>query len=115
MPDRCYSLFTFFVFSKFAPFQKMKPASDFKSWQPSYGKRRSRRKIWTYDRLKSEVLYSKWKTVEFLFEKGLLKRDQECPVCAKQMKLSKCSVRHAGEEVQFRCQRRHFNPSTKSK
>ena len=109
---QCYA---FFVFSKFSPFLKMKRASDLKPWEQSYRKRRSRRKFWTYDRLNSQVLSSKQKTVEFLFDKGLLKREQDCPVCAKPMKLSKCSIRHSSEEVQFRCQRRHFNPSTKSK
>ena len=83
-----------------------------KPWRLSYASRRTGHEIWTYDGLCNEVLCSKQDTIDFLTEKGLLKRTQLCPKCSEQMEVTKCSENDAIEEVQFRCQKRHFNSST---
>lgn len=83
-----------------------------KPWKLSYSSRRKKRDIWTYDRLNSEILCCKIKTVDFLTEKGILKSEQRCPVCGHLM--SRCSSSKFSEGLRFRCQRRHFDPTSKS-
>ena len=83
-------------------------------WRLSYATRRTGRENWTYDSLSNEVLVSKKKTVDFLMEKGVLKETQFCPVCSAKMNITKCSEEKAVEEVQFRCQKRHFESGGKN-
>ena len=84
---------------------------DKKSWRPSYATRRTGQEVWTYDSLSHEVLSSKQDTIEFLMDKGVIKQFQQCPKCSGIMKITKCSERDAVEEVQFRCQKRHYESS----
>ena len=85
------------------------------SWQPSYATRREVQKIWTYDSLTEKVLSSKSSTVNFLLDLNVLKRDQPCPKCSKQMTLTSCSSKDFREEACFRCQKTHFDAAKQSK
>ena len=72
------------------------------AWQTSYATVRNVRSIWTYDRLRDEVLSSQLDTVNFLMEVGVLS-SQECPKCGSDMNLSKS--RDFSDGYCFRCQK----------
>ena len=84
-----------------------------KAWSRSYSSQRSVQRIWTYDSLRDEILDCKSNTINFLMEKGVLKSRQDCPKCGSVMSISKCSEKDAAEEVQFRCQKSHFDSKSK--
>ena len=86
-----------------------------KAWRLSYASRRTKHDIWIYDALNNEVLSSKEATIDFLMEKRVLKRFQQCPKCLEMMQMSKCSEKDAVEEVQFRCDKKHYNSSTQGR
>ena len=84
-------------------------------WPRSYSSRRKDLGVWTYDKLNTDVLSSKGATINFLFEQGLLKRNQDCPKCGTLMRLTKCGDNNATEGLQFRCQRSQYDEDTKGK
>ena len=93
-------------------FMKTRMSMDQK-WCLSYATRRTGKEIWTYDSLNNEVLNSKRNTINFLMEKGVLKECQFCPKCSGKMVIANCSESDAIEQVQFRCQRLHFESGGK--
>jgi hypothetical protein len=61
-------------------------------------------KNWNYDKLSDEVLHSKRKTIQFLFDRKVLKEDRSCEICETPLNLETCSPSVYIEEQFFRCQ-----------
>jgi hypothetical protein len=74
-----------------------------KPWTNSYKTTRRHQPHWTYESLLSNILICKKKTVDFLFEKKVLKKERMCKICSSPMTLSKCASKTYIEEVGFRC------------
>ena len=79
------------------------------AWTPSYASLRKQPNVWTYDLLVEKVLPQKSTTIKFLMAYGVLKNNQNCPKCHKEMTLTKCSAKDFIEELCFRCQKRHLD------
>lgn len=80
------------------------------AWLTSHAAKRKHLDIWTYDRLRDQVLSSKMNTINFLIEQGVLKSNHLCPKCGVAMILSSC--KDFMEDVCFRCQKRHVDKSS---